>query len=340
MVQMSPTGGSSKLALNNLEYILEASTNEVADVVVHSAFSEQKWVWLEDKDEGYLPGQIVSGSQNQQSVQVALNDGKRQTCMLTISTGPNVEDAAQLTYLNEASVVQNLRLRYLSNKIYTYSALFLVAVNPFQSLPMYSDETVALYKNKRRGELPPHIFAAADQAYHDMIRNNENQSILITGESGAGKTESTKRVIQYLTTIASDQKIGKLEQQILQANPILEAFGNAQTVRNKNSSRFGKFIRIAFSLGGTICGAHIDYYLLEKSRVHHQSQKERNYHIFYQLLSADDEMKASLLLEGKLSDYRYLKDSSRVIEGVDDSLELQKTMVCAQDAFLRPNDPY
>ncbi|KAG2182728.1 hypothetical protein INT44_005708 [Umbelopsis vinacea] len=345
MVQMPPTGSSSKLALNTLECYLDASTNEVADVVVHSAFSEQKWVWLEDKDEGYLPGQIVSESQNQQSVQVALNDGKVRTVNINETHQMNppkfdqVEDAAQLTYLNEASVVQNLRLRYLSNKIYTYSALFLVAVNPFQTLPMYSDETVALYKNKRRGELPPHIFAAADQAYHDMIRNNENQSILITGESGAGKTESTKRVIQYLTTIASDQKIGKLEQQILQANPILEAFGNAQTVRNKNSSRFGKFIRIAFSLGGTICGAHIDYYLLEKSRVHYQSQKERNYHIFYQLLSASDEMKASLLLKGKLSDYRYLKDSSKVIEGVDDSLELQKTMVCTKDAYLRPDNP-
>lgn len=154
-----------------------------------------------------------------------------------------------------------------------------------------------MYRNKKRNESDPHIFAVADQAYHQMLEHGENQSILITGESGAGKTENTKKVIQYLATIAATKSTQtvtasaaglseevSLESQILSANPILEAFGNAQTVRNNNSSRFGKFIRLEFSSNGVLAGANIERYLLEKSRVTHQSGKERNFHIFYQLL--------------------------------------------------------
>ncbi|KAF8944759.1 Unconventional myosin-Vc, partial [Entomortierella lignicola] len=135
--------------------------------------------------------------------------------------------------------------------------------------------------------MAPHIFAVTDAAYHDMLQDRDNQSILITGESGAGKTENTKKVIQYLASIASDKnnKIGKLEQQILQANPILESFGNAQTIRNNNSSRFGKFIRIEFTSAGNIAGGNIERYLFEKSRVTYQTPQERNYHVFYQLMA-------------------------------------------------------
>jgi myosin heavy subunit len=140
--------------------------------------------------------------------------------------------------------------------------------------------------------MPPHVFAITDAAYRDMLQDRENQSVLITGESGAGKTENTKKVIQYLASIAGEKStqkaMGTLEQQILQANPILESFGNAQTIRNNNSSRFGKFIRIEFNSGGTISGANIEKYLLEKSRVTHQTNKERNYHIFYQLIKGAD----------------------------------------------------
>src|SRR4051794_3185316 len=182
---------------------------------------------------------------------------------------------AELTHLNEASVVHNLHMRYQSDLIYTYSGLFLVAVNPYCPLPIYSNEYINMYKGRSREDTKPHIFAVADEAFRNLVDENENQSILVTGESGAGKTENTKKVIQYLAAVAHSespvkgrsQQHSNLSAQILRANPILEAFGNAQTVRNNNSSRFGKFIRIEFSRGGGIAGAFIDWYLLEKSRV-------------------------------------------------------------------------
>ena len=153
-----------------------------------------------------------------------------------------------------------------------------------------------------------------------------------SGESGAGKTENTKKVIQYLAAIACDKantsQLGQLEQQILQANPILEAFGNAQTIRNNNSSRFGKFIRIEFNSRGQIAGANIERYLLEKSRVTSQTPNERNYHIFYQLMKgAPSEIKAYLLLDGTLDDYRYTKISRKDIDGVDDAVEFNALTV-------------
>ncbi|KAI8048594.1 P-loop containing nucleoside triphosphate hydrolase protein [Gilbertella persicaria] len=241
-----------------------------------------------------------------------------------------VDDMAELTYLNEPSVIHNLTVRYKASHVYTYSGLFLVAVNPYRNLPVYSEEYIQSYKGKRRGELPPHIYAIADQAYHDMVQDKENQSILITGESGAGKTENTKFVIQYLTAVASSttstknmQQINKLQSQILQANPILESFGNAQTIRNNNSSRFGKFIRIEFNNRAQICGANIEWYLLEKSRVHQQSPKERNYHIFYQLLEAEEDIKKQLLLDSPAEAYNFIKQSNKKIEGVDDAKEFQ-----------------
>lgn len=241
-------------------------------------------------------------------------------------------DVAELTYLNEASVVNNLHTRYLSNSIYTYSGLFLVAVNPYKALPIYDHDTVLGYKKKQRDEAPPHIYATTDLAFRNLLEMFENQSILVTGESGAGKTENTKKVIQYLAAITSSHSRtpnskASFEQQILQANPILEAFGNAQTVRNNNSSRFGKFIRIEFSRSGQIAGASIDWYLLEKSRVISQNPKERNYHIFYQILAgADKQLKKTLMLEGDASSFSYLKSSNKKIPGVDDSKEFKNLL--------------
>lgn len=175
--------------------------------------------------------------------------------------------------------------------------------------------------------MPPHIFAISDNAYHDMLQNRENQSLLITGESGAGKTENTKKVIQYLASIAGDCSSTEgetLEKQIILANPILESFGNAQTIRNNNSSRFGKFIRIEFNSSGTISGANIERYLLEKSRVTHQTSKERNYHIFYQFLKgAPAELKKQLLIDGGVNDYAYIKNSNKNIDGVDDAADFK-----------------
>ncbi|KAK9235482.1 P-loop containing nucleoside triphosphate hydrolase protein [Lipomyces kononenkoae] len=235
-------------------------------------------------------------------------------------------DMAELTHLNEASVVHNLATRYMADMIYTYSGLFLVAVNPYCSLPIYNREYISMYKNKSRDVASPHIYAITDQAFRNMLEMHENQSILVTGESGAGKTENTKKVIQYLAAVTTPThatgELGRIEQQILQANPILEAFGNSQTVRNNNSSRFGKFIKIGFSRSGQISGAYINWYLLEKSRVVTQSPLERNYHIFYQLLcGAPASLREKFLLDGKVGDYAYLKNGQRTIPGVSDADE-------------------
>ena len=208
--------------------------------------------------------------------------------------------------------------------------MFLVAVNPYHKLPIYSDNVVKLYKGKKRIEMPPHIYAVADAAFRDMIQDRENQSILITGESGAGKTENTKKVIQYMASVTTERSghEGTLEERIIQANPILESFGNAQTVRNNNSSRFGKFIRLEFNSSGSIAGANIERYLLEKSRVTHQTPKERNYHIFYQFLKgASAETKSKLLIDGGLTDYAYTKGSNKNIEGVDDAADFKVLQV-------------
>lgn len=237
---------------------------------------------------------------------------------------------AELTHLNEASVVHNLHMRYQSDLIYTYSGLFLVAINPYCPLPIYTNEYINMYKGQSREDTKPHIYAMADEAFRNLVDEGENQSILVTGESGAGKTENTKKVIQYLAAVAhSDSPVKKgprhsnLSQQILRANPILEAFGNAQTVRNNNSSRFGKFIRIEFTRTGTIAGAFIDWYLLEKSRVVRLNAHERNYHVFYQLLKgADKRMKQELLLDDlNVDDFAYTKDGQDTIAGVSDQDE-------------------
>jgi myosin protein heavy chain len=239
-----------------------------------------------------------------------------------------------LTFLNEASVVHNLSTRYSEDSIYTFSGLFLVAINPYKNLPIYDNETIQAYST-HRDDRSPHIYAITDHAYRNMLEMYENQSILVTGESGAGKTENTKKVIQYLAAITSGSHQrtrvkangASFEQQILQANPILEAFGNAQTVRNNNSSRFGKFIRIEFSRSGHIAGASIDWYLLEKSRVIYQSPQERNYHIFYQLVrGASKDMRDTLMLESDVSAYAYLTGSNRDIEGVDDKEEFKNLL--------------
>ena len=238
---------------------------------------------------------------------------------------------AELTHLNEASVVHNLHMRYQADLIYTYSGLFLVAINPYCTLPIYTNEYINMYKGQSREETKPHIYAMADEAFRNLVDEGQNQSILVTGESGAGKTENTKKVIQYLAAVAhSDSPVknkaaqhSNLSQQILRANPILEAFGNAQTVRNNNSSRFGKFIRIEFTRTGSIAGAFIDWYLLEKSRVVKVNENERSYHIFYQLLKgADRKMREDFMLGNlDVEDFAYTREGHDTIAGVSDREE-------------------
>ncbi|NXV07094.1 MYH7B protein, partial [Cettia cetti] len=242
-----------------------------------------------------------------------------------------IEDMAMLTHLNEPSVLHNLKRRYSHWMIYTYSGLFCVTINPYKWLPVYTAPVVAAYKGKRRSEAPPHIYSIADNAYNDMLRNRENQSMLITGESGAGKTVNTKRVIQYFAIVAAlgdtpGKKLGTLEDQIIEANPAMEAFGNAKTIRNDNSSRFGKFIRIHFGPSGKLASADIDIYLLEKSRVIFQQPKERSYHIFYQILSGKKpELQDMLLLSLNPYDYHFCSQGVTTVDNLDDGQELMAT---------------
>uniref|UniRef100_A0A3Q1EAS7 Slow myosin heavy chain 1 n=1 Tax=Acanthochromis polyacanthus TaxID=80966 RepID=A0A3Q1EAS7_9TELE len=245
-----------------------------------------------------------------------------------------IEDMAMFTFLHEPAVLFNLKERYAAWMIYTYSGLFCVTVNPYKWLPVYDQSVVTAYRGKKRTEAPPHIYSISDNAYQYMLADRENQSILITGESGAGKTVNTKRVIQYFASIAavsgkkdpSQEKKGTLEDQIIQANPALEAFGNAKTIRNDNSSRFGKFIRIHFGVSGKLASADIETYLLEKSRVTYQLKAERDYHIFYQILSQQKpELLEMLLITNNPYDYCYISQGETTVKSINDSEELMAT---------------
>ncbi|XDC53872.1 hypothetical protein R6Z07M_005054 [Ovis aries] len=311
------------------------SPGQIQVQVLAADWAAKKLVWVPSDKSGFEPASlkeemgeeaIVELVENGKKVKVNKDDIQK----MNPPKFSKVEDMAELTCLNEASVLHNLKERYYSGLIYTYSGLFCVVINPYKNLPIYSEEIVEMYKGKKRHEMPPHIYAITDTAYRSMMQDREDQSILCTGESGAGKTENTKKVIQYLAHVASSHKSkkdqGELERQLLQANPILEAFGNAKTVKNDNSSRFGKFIRINFDVNGYIVGANIETYLLEKSRAIRQAKEERTFHIFYYLLSgAGEHLKSDLLLES-YNKYRFLSNGHVTIPGQQDKDMFQETM--------------
>ncbi|XP_016350225.1 unconventional myosin-IXAb [Sinocyclocheilus anshuiensis] len=230
---------------------------------------------------------------------------------------PYVDDLCALPDLNERTLLENLRGRFRQEKIYTYVGGILIVVNPFKFLPIYNPKYVKMYDKQRLGKLEPHIYAVADVAYHAMLQRRRNQCIVISGESGSGKTQSTNFLIHHLTALSQKGFASGVEQIILGAGPVLEAFGNAKTAHNNNSSRFGKFIQVNYQESGTVRGAYVEKYLLEKSRLVYQEHNERNYHVFYYLLAgaSEEERKAFHLL--KPEEYHYLNQDCFTVEGED-----------------------
>ncbi|EFO26078.1 myosin [Loa loa] len=324
---------------------------------------QDEHVWVPDATEGFVLGVVIQNIADDRVLLRIEGTGHEKTvCREELqSVNPakldKIEDMSSLSYLNEACVLHNLRQRYYSSLIYTYSGLFCVVVNPYKWMPhIYSATVMKNYRGRKRHEVPPHVFAVTDCAYHEMLHQREDQSILCTGESGAGKTENTKKVVQYLADIAGTGRhmrssvvrspgkgalptslslsplpenispVGHLEDQLLLANPILEAFGNSKTVKNDNSSRFGKFIRINFDQCGCISGANIEHYLLEKSRTIRQAADERSFHFFYQLLLGSSVSTKSMFLMDDIDNYRFLTNGNLIIPDVDDASELSSTL--------------
>ncbi|KAL0118454.1 hypothetical protein PUN28_009249 [Cardiocondyla obscurior] len=236
-------------------------------------------------------------------------------------------DLCQLPDLNEQTLLDNLRARFLAGNIYTYVGSILIALNPFKFYPIYNPKYVKLYQNRRLGpDIPPHIFAIADAAYHCMLKEKKNQCIVISGESGSGKTESTNFLLHHLTALSQKGSHGSgVEQTILSAGPVLEAFGNAKTAHNNNSSRFGKFIQVNYKENGMVHGAVVQKYLLEKSRIVSQGRNERNYHVFYYLLAGANEQEKQLLHLESCDRYNYLNKSGCYgLENIDERHEFSR----------------
>ncbi|PFH57689.1 hypothetical protein XA68_14682 [Ophiocordyceps unilateralis] len=307
----TPTSGTFAPSFIKLEEdVRRRSQSTVDGIEGENDFSGRRYVWLKDPQQAFIRGWVI-GELPDNRLQVQIDDGtQRQVDAESVDkVNPakfdKANDMAELTHLNEASVVHNLHMRYQADLIYTYSGLFLVAVNPYCPLPIYNNEYVNMYKGRSREDTKPHIFAVADEAFRNLVEEGRNQSIL---------------VIHYLAAVAQSETANRrqsqhssLSQQILRANPILESFGNAQTVRNNNSSRFGKFIRIEFSRNGVITGAFIDWYLLEKSRVI--------------LKGADQRIKSDLLLDGLgVEDFAYTRNGHDSIVGVSDKDEWDSLM--------------
>ncbi|TYJ13600.1 hypothetical protein E1A91_A10G062300v1 [Gossypium mustelinum] len=290
-------------------------------------------VWVEDPGLAWIDGEVIRINGNE----IHVNTAHGKTVVTNISKAfpkdteappGGVDDMTKLSYLHEPGVLQNLATRYELNEIYTYTGNILIAVNPFQRLPhLYDTHMMEQYKGATFGELSPHVFAVGDAAYRAMINEGKSNSILVSGESGAGKTETTKMLMRYLAFLGGRSGVeGRtVEQQVLESNPVLEAFGNAKTVRNNNSSRFGKFVEIQFDKNGRISGAAIRTYLLERSRVCQISDPERNYHCFYLLCAAPPEDIEKYRL-GSPKTFHYLNQSSCYeLDGVNDAHEYLAT---------------
>ncbi|XP_015997191.1 unconventional myosin-VI isoform X3 [Rousettus aegyptiacus] len=270
-----------------------------------------KPVWAPHPTDGFQMGNIVDIGPDSLTIEPLNQKGKTFLALINQvfpaeeDSKKDVEDNCSLMYLNEATLLHNIKVRYSKDRIYTYVANILIAVNPYFDIPkIYSSEAIKSYQGKSLGTMPPHVFAIADKAFRDMKVLKMSQSVIVSGESGAGKTENTKFVLRYLTeSYGTGQDI---DDRIVEANPLLEAFGNAKTVRNNNSSRFGKFVEIHFNEKSSVVGGFVSHYLLEKSRICVQGKEERNYHIFYRLCAgASEDIREKLHLSSP-DNFRYL----------------------------------
>uniref|UniRef100_A0A8C0FA88 Myosin VC n=1 Tax=Bubo bubo TaxID=30461 RepID=A0A8C0FA88_BUBBB len=297
-------------------------------------------VWIPDNEEVWRSAEITKNYKaGDRFLHVQLEDGTElnypvDPAALPPLRNPDIlvgeNDLTALSYLHEPAVLHNLKVRFVESKlIYTYSGIILVAINPYKELPIYGDAIIHAYSGQNMGDMDPHIFAVAEEAYKQMARNNKNQSIIVSGESGAGKTVSARYTMRYFATVSKSSSNAHVEDKVLASNPITEAVGNAKTTRNDNSSRFGKYTEISFDQSYQIIGANMRTYLLEKSRVVFQSENERNYHIFYQLCASAMQPEFKHLKLGSAEEFNYTRmGGSTVIEGVDDRanmVETQKT---------------
>ncbi|KAM0813464.1 putative Myosin-2 [Seiridium cardinale] len=313
--------------------------------------------WQPDATEGWVPSEVVKKTidGNKVILEFKLENEEIKKVELSLEgleTGndPSLpplmnptmleasDDLTNLSHLNEPAVLQAIRLRYMQKEIYTYSGIVLIATNPFARVDsLYVPGMVQVYAGRQRATQAPHLFAIAEEAFADMLRDKKNQTIVVSGESGAGKTVSAKYIMRYFATRESPDNPGgrskrgaeamsETEEQILATNPIMEAFGNAKTTRNDNSSRFGKYIEIMFDENTNIIGAKIRTYLLERSRLVFQPLKERNYHIFYQLIAGATDAQRKELSILPVEQYDYMNQGNApVIDGVDDKAEFEAT---------------
>uniref|UniRef100_A0A8B9JXN5 Myosin VA n=1 Tax=Astyanax mexicanus TaxID=7994 RepID=A0A8B9JXN5_ASTMX len=295
-------------------------------------------VWVPDPEEVWVYTQLQKDYRpGDQQLTLLLSDGREvqypvaPPAALPPLRNPDIlegeNDLTALSFLHEPAVLHNLRVRFLHyNSIYTYCGIVLVALNPYEELPIYGEEVIDVYSGQDMADMDPHIFSLAEDAYRTMIRSEKNQSIIISGESGSGKTVSAKFTMRYFAVVGGAAQQTSVEEKVLASNPIMEAIGNAKTIRNDNSSRFGKYIEIGFGSKGDIIGANMRTYLLEKSRVVFQAPKERNYHIFYQLCASRELPEMRALKLSSAENFRYTSQGKDInIPGTDDVMELENT---------------
>ncbi|XP_038854485.1 unconventional myosin-Vc-like [Salvelinus namaycush] len=302
-------------------------------------YTKYNRVWIPDAEHVWKSAEILRDFKpGEEALELQLEDGTEMVYPLDKSSpqlphlrNPNIlvgsNDLTALSYLHEPAVLHNLKVRFVeSNIIYSYCGIILVAVNPYKQLHIYGDAVIQAYSGQNMGAMDPHIFAVAEEAYKQMARNNKNQSVIVSGESGAGKTVSARYVMRYFAMVSKSGSKTRVEDKVLASNPITEAIGNAKTTRNDNSSRFGKYTEISFDRRYQIIGANMRTYLLEKSRVVSQSENERNYHIFYQMCACAEQSEFKSLRLLSAEEFRYTCMGGETgIEGVDDRKDMEET---------------